>query len=62
MADHPHETPHGPDRVCLHCQAGWLEVHRMAIEEDELELAKEKALETDQFERGSGYLESARSD
>jgi hypothetical protein len=53
---HPHQGFDVPEQVFLRCQPGWLEVHRMALEEDELQLAKEKAILAHNFEVAAALL------
>ena len=52
----PHQGFDVPEEVCLRGELGWLEVHRMALEEDELQLAKEKAILYQNFEVAAALL------
>jgi hypothetical protein len=52
----PDEPLDAPGWACLHCQPGWLNVHRMAVEVDELQLAKEKAIQAHEFEEAAAIL------
>jgi hypothetical protein len=54
--DDLHQTLEVPEWVCLNCQPGWADIHRLAIKVDELQLAKEQALEAHEFELAAAYL------
>jgi hypothetical protein len=41
----------GPPWVCLHCAPRWFEVHRLALREHELQVEKENAIVSRNFER-----------
>jgi hypothetical protein len=44
-----------PPWVCLHCQTGWSEVHKLAMQEWQWQLAKEEAVATGTFEKAAWY-------
>jgi hypothetical protein len=48
-ADDPQQSVDAPEWVCLDCQPVWDEIHRVAIEVDGLQEAKEKALIAQDF-------------
>jgi hypothetical protein len=48
----------GPPWVCLHCAPGWSEAHRLAMQEWEWQLAKEAAIEAEEFEKAAWYRDS----
>jgi hypothetical protein len=45
--------PEGPPWVCLDCAPGWSEVHRLATQEWEWQLAKEEAVASTEFEKAA---------
>ncbi len=45
----------GPPWVCLQCAPGWSEVHRLAMQEWEWQLAKEAAVAATEFEKAAWY-------
>ena len=45
----------GPPWVCLQCTPGWAEVHRLAMQEWEWQLAKEAAVAATEFEKAAWY-------
>jgi hypothetical protein len=45
----------GPPWVCLQCAPGWAEVHRLAMQEWEWQLAKETAVAAAEFEKAAWY-------
>ncbi len=45
MPCHHPEVLGAPDWACLDCEPGWAEVHELALEEERLQKAKERALE-----------------
>jgi hypothetical protein len=52
----PQHTLDAPQWTYLNCQPAWAEVHHMAMEEYELDLAKWKAVEAHDFEVAAAYL------
>ena len=48
----------GPPWVCLQCAPGWSEVHRLATQEWEWQLAKEAAVAAKEFEKAAWYRDS----
>ena len=47
--------PKGPPWVCLDCSPGWSEVHRLAMQEWQSQLAKEESLAAKDFEKAAWY-------
>jgi hypothetical protein len=43
----------GPEWACLQCAPKWSEVHRLAVEEQELQVEKENAIAAKQFEKAA---------
>jgi hypothetical protein len=56
MVKKPDQSLDVPEWACIDCQPGWAEVHRMAVEADELEQAKERAIEAHDFELAARLL------
>lgn len=52
----PHQPPEAPEWACLRCQPGWSEIHRTALDLDELQLAKENAVVASDFETAAVLL------
>lgn len=52
-----HQTlpPRLPDWACLDCEPGWADVHRLALQDEELQAAKEAAIDSRDFEAASAY-------
>ena len=48
----------GPPWVCLQCAPGWSEVHRLAMQDWEWQLAKEDAITSKDFEKAAQYRDS----
>jgi hypothetical protein len=48
----------GPPWVCLHCQPKWSEVHRLALQDSELQAAKEKAIASQDFDLAAKHRDA----
>src|SRR4051794_23483799 len=52
--------PGAPARVCLTCETGWGELHRLAMGEYEWQIAKENAVAGGDFDRAGDLLRRQR--